>query len=552
MALIQLTNPTFYKNGQPGHSEVVGFESGVTRVARYTFRTPDTGATALSFQMPNVSYEAGTYIPIRFAVTAEADSHCNAGETAPYQGTAAIQGIYATGQLQLRLEPNATYYLWFFPGRNTWGWYYFPLEGELTLTGTAQGVPAVEGDHCLGDTVTITIASSPQYTHRLTWQFADQSGVIGEALTDSAVWVPPLELAQRIPNSPSGLCTVTCYTYEGQTQVGDAQSVRFTLAVPQSLAPIVTATFRDVSGAWTALGTYAEKVSRLSVTAEATARYGATVAATGVLLDDRAYGGGTLPAGEHILAVTATDSRGLTGRAEYPIAVAAYDPPQLELHASRCQADGTPDDTGAYARVTLTGAVTDLPGNTAALTLTYGKTTVELPVAPGSFTEVTCIPAERDETLALSAVLTDALRSVSRAMTLSTAYATMDFLCGGKGIAFGKVAQAEGFHCAMDAYFSGRLLDAQGRELVGLQALAPEDGVEFSVGRVLSILGARTLQLQFSCEAELPADTLLTASVTGEQTIFDATGAHPLRLTAAGLCTAASFPPGAYTFHHPL
>ena len=34
MAQIQLTNPTFYKNGEPGHSEVVGFESGVTRVAR--------------------------------------------------------------------------------------------------------------------------------------------------------------------------------------------------------------------------------------------------------------------------------------------------------------------------------------------------------------------------------------------------------------------------------------------------------------------------------------------------------------------------------------
>ena len=42
-------------------------------------------------------------------------------------------------------------------------------------------------------------------------------------------------------------------------------------------------------------------------------------------------------------------------------------------------------------------------------------------------------------------------------MVLSTGYATLDLLSGGKGISFGKAATREGFDCAMKAYFSGGL-----------------------------------------------------------------------------------------------
>ena len=409
------------------------------------------------------------------------------------------------------------------------------------------------GEYCLGDTVPITVSSSPQYTHRLTWQFAGQSGTIGENLGDSASWTPPLTLAQYIPNHPSAICTVTCHTYEAGIVVGSPQSVSFPLSVPQSLSPRVSGSFWDMTDAQAALGVYLGKISRLSVTVEATARYGATVVATGVLLDGKAYGGGTLQPGAHTLTVTATDSRGLTGRAEYPITVESYDIPQLELHASRCLSDGTPDDTGSCAIVTITGATTGLPGNTAALTLAYGLETMDIPVTVGSFTETRVIPAAGDMTLPLTATLTDAIRSVSRSMTLSTAYATMDFLYGGKGIAFGAVARSEGFHCAMDARFMGRVTDSQGRELVSLQPLESAGGIPFHYGRVLWLLDTATLQLQFTCDAELPQGTLLTDSfLSAEKTIADTTCQFSLRLTPTGIYTATALPPGTYTFHCPL
>ena len=42
---------------------------------------------------------------------------------------------------------------------------------------------------------------------------------------------------------------------------------------------------------------------------------------------------------------------------------------------------------------------------------------------------------------------------------LSTGYATLDLLAGGKGISFGKAATIEGFDCAMAAYFRNGLYE---------------------------------------------------------------------------------------------
>lgn len=560
MAQITLTDAVFYKNGEPGHSHVVGFESQVTRVARYTFQSPDTGATELSFFFDYVSKGAGADIPLRFCITTDPESHPNAGETAPYTGTVNVNLGYGTasGEAQVRLSPNRTYYLWLFPGRNAWGWYYFPTTGTVTTAGVSEGVPLVEGDAFLGDTVAITILSSPEYTHRLTWQFGDQTGVIGENLGTSALWTPPLSLAQAIPNSPSTLCTVTCCTYRGDAQVGSAHTAVFTLSVPQSLSPLVSATYQDTSKAYAAFGVYAGKVTKLAVTVTATAHQGAAITATAVLLDGKNYGGSALAAGDHTLTVTATDSRGLTGTAEYPITVLPYLSPQLELTASRCRSDGTPDDTGDHALVTLVGSVTQISGNTAVLTLTYGKTAVDIPVAVGAFTQKTVIPADPNETLALKGRLQDAIRGTTRTMTLSTGYATMDFLYGGKGIAFGTVATREGFQCAMDAQFLGQVLGADGAPLVGIRDLSTSllEGfdITFTYARVVWVLGTMLLQLKFTCNTDLPkwstflSESGLFSGLTENQTVCDITGNYLLQVKSTQLQAASVFPAGTYTF----
>ena len=49
----------------------------------------------------------------------------------------------------------------------------------------------------------------------------------------------------------------------------------------------------------------------------------------------------------------------------------------------------------------------------------------------------------------------DKVSSISSTVTISVGYATIDFLKGGRGIAFGTTALTAGFKCAMDADFTG-------------------------------------------------------------------------------------------------
>ena len=537
MSQINLTDVVFYKDGVPGQSEVVGFESGATRVARYTFTAPQTGATALDIQLTYLSKGAGLDIPIRFAISTDPNSHCNAGETSPYTGVMSGK----TGSAQVRLLPNQTYYLWLFPGQNIWGWYYAPTTGTVTLSGVSQGI--VVGDGILGQPLDITIYSDPDATHRLTWQFGDFSGVIGDAIGAHATWTPPLTLALAIPNSLSGICTLQCYR-EG-ILLG---TTAITLVAPESLSPQVSVTI----GA-TPLGVYLEKVSKLELSVSTSLYYGATVLTTAISLDGEPYSGGTLTAGDHTLTVVVTDSRTWTGRWETTVTVLPYAVPQLELHASRCRLDGTPDDTGDHALVTIRGATTQIAGNTAALTLTYGKTSVDIPVEVGEFDTSTIIPADPNETLSIKARIADAVKGTTRSMTLSTGYPTMEFLSGGKGIAFGKVADSEGFHCAMDAVFSGKVTDGEGRTWVARYDLTPVTGMYLTpiYGRILELLGAGFLQLKFTCNRNRAAgDVLFTADLplTEDITVTDITGNYSLTLTPTGITTPASLPTGTYTF----
>ena len=67
------------------------------------------------------------------------------------------------------------------------------------------------------------------------------------------------------------------------------------------------------------------------------------------------------------------------------------------------------------------------------------------------------VEAPSAHTLEITADLLDRIATVRRSMTLSVGYATLDFLAGGKGIAFGTTAKDLGFTCAMAANFTGGL-----------------------------------------------------------------------------------------------
>lgn len=460
MATIQLTEPYFYKAGKGGVSRVVGVESGAARVVRYGFTAPDTGASEVQLTLSGMALKAGQAIGLRFFITTDPESYANPGTDAPYLGSLTFQSGYtqAAASAKTLLLPGQTYYLWIFPAVRVYGWYGWALEeATLRTQGGSCSIPEARGG-ILGEEIPISLQVFAPFTHRLTWQFGESSGVIGENVEAACTWVPPVTLASQIPNSTSGIATITCQTLDGENLIG-SRSVYIALSVPETAVPTVTAAWEDTAEAPAALGRLVQNVSKIAVEAQAAGSYGSTVVSTALTLNGKPYAGQLIAdSGDIPLVLTVTDSRGRTAAWQETLTVHAYQVPAVKLTAHRCDAEGNPDEAGEYALVTAQGSVSPIAGNSALLYLTYGTGASRITLSAGEFTRSRIVAAPSVSTMKLSARVTDEFAAASDEMTLSVGFATVDFLDGGKGIAFGTSATKEGFTCSMDQDMCGHRL----------------------------------------------------------------------------------------------
>ena len=123
-----------------------------------------------------------------------------------------------------------------YDGKGGSGWsvsgtlHTIPRTSSISMPATTMGSAG---------TISITRASS-SFTHTLTYAFGNASGTIATKTTSTSVsWTPSTSLASQIPNSTSGTCTLTCYTYNGNTLVGTSTTT-VTLSVPASIKPTIT------------------------------------------------------------------------------------------------------------------------------------------------------------------------------------------------------------------------------------------------------------------------------------------------------------------------
>ena len=92
-------------------------------------------------------------------------------------------------------------------------------------------------------TITVSKASS-SFTHTITYSWGNdnykESGTICTKSSNTSVsWTPSLNLAKSIPSATSGVGTLTCTTYSGNTSVG-SKSIQFTCNVPSSVKPTIS------------------------------------------------------------------------------------------------------------------------------------------------------------------------------------------------------------------------------------------------------------------------------------------------------------------------
>lgn len=249
---------------------------------------------------------------------------------------------------------------------------------ELPPIPRVSDVFVSKGDNTIGSSITFEISKAfPSFTHTLTWQFGNERGTIAyKDFRKDITWTPPLDLSKQIPNSESGTGTLTCITYDGNTEIG-RKSINFTLQVPSGVKPSITRFAPSIASSETDnWGLYVKNHSIVQWDVLAHGAYDSTITKCVISGQNLSYistnsstsysaKSSTLTiAGEKVYTVTVTDSRGRTASQTGRITILDYNSPVItSANSFRSNADGTLNGSGEYVTHKLTASFYTLQGN---------------------------------------------------------------------------------------------------------------------------------------------------------------------------------------------
>ena len=342
-------------------------------------------------------------------------------------------------------------------------------SGTLDTIARRSSISASNGT--LGTSMKLTVSKQDSdFTHTIIYKCGTAEGTIVTKTSSTSVsWTPPLELANQNTTGASVTVTFTITTYTGSTSLGN-NSKTISCAIPTSVKPSVSLAVADLYIYRETYGAYVQGKSQLSITVNASGSYGSTIKSYKTTIDGKTYTSAKITtavlssAGTKTISTTITDSRGRTASTTWDISVLAYASPQItSLTTKRCNSDGSTNSTGAYIKVTFSGAITSLNSkNTAAYSLQYKKTSETaytsktLTTYAGKYAVSGGSYIFAADSTAYNIILTgtDAFSSNAKTATGASASMLMSWLAKGLGLALGKVAELSGFFdCGFDAIF---------------------------------------------------------------------------------------------------
>lgn len=344
------------------------------------------------------------------------------------------------------------------------GTYYGTItaSANITLDSIPRASSVSAGNMTMGTAGKINISrASSSFTHTLTYSFGNTSGTIATKTTATSVsWTPALSLASQIPNATSGTCTITCTTYNGNTNIG-SKTCTLSLSVPASVKPTISSLSAaridgEVPSAW---GIYVQTKSKVKLTINGAAgSYGSTIKSYSIAGGGYSGSASTLTtgflnnSGTITFKATVTDSRGrVSAEASVSITVTAYSPPYFNSSLSqRCLSNGMLDDDGTYIHALVSFGYSTCGGkNTLKTSVQYKQLSAEQWTDAGvTFTSNTAFTYGKGQISTETSydvryTLEDAFSTISVQEIVSTAAVVMDFKSGGKGVAIGKVSERD-------------------------------------------------------------------------------------------------------------
>lgn len=292
---------------------------------------------------------------------------------------------------------------------------------------------------------------------------------------------PRKDLASRIPNAASGTCTIYLKTWSDGSlteQIGDEQSVSFTLRVPADAAPAVASGWASAAadnsgGKAASLKGFISGFSRAQIAFAAdkiSTKYGASIAGYritcgGVSAESAPYKTGVLFGKSAQIICRVTDSRGMYAEQTLTVNLYSYAAPTMTgVQIYRSDDAMLPADTGLHIAGVATVKHSDCGGEntytlkgywravggswSAGLAMTSGKAAL----VTGSVDILTTASYEG------KIEVVDKLGNVSSVTAvIPTQAVTMHLREGGDGVAFGKYSEKAGLECAWDAEFHGEV-----------------------------------------------------------------------------------------------
>lgn len=351
-------------------------------------------------------------------------------------------------------------------------------SGTLTTIPRASGLSVSNGT--LGTSQLISAdRKSSSFTHTLTWESNGETGTIADK-SSATSWnfTPPLSLAEYVPNGVSLNMKFTLTTYNSGTAVGSA-SKTVSMSVPATVVPNCGITVEDTTTCFAELGKYLQKQSKLKIKVTGIGSYGSGITAFEVKADGVTYSttrtspvtndsyevitGVLQSEGTQKVTATVTDTRGRKSTVEATIEIQSYNAPRItQLTVHRCNADGTENQSGQYAKVTYSFSVSSASSGTPKLR--YKKTTettwteISLPGGQSADNVSRIFPADDGSAYDIELVISDSYGTATRRTSLSTGYTIMHFPASGKGVTFGGVATEDGFNVHMPAHFKGGVI----------------------------------------------------------------------------------------------
>lgn len=148
------------------------------------------------------------------------------------------------------------------------------VNGSVNVVSTATPLKSVVAatDANIGSTSIINITRyNPTYTHTLEYGFNGINGTIVSKTTSTSIaWTVPETFYAKIPSATSGVCTITCTTYNGSISIGTNTCTIIVNASQTICSPSVSGEVIDTNAITVALTGDSSKLIRYKSTAKCT------------------------------------------------------------------------------------------------------------------------------------------------------------------------------------------------------------------------------------------------------------------------------------------